>query len=310
MFFTTILQVGKVVVWRRPCYHPGDIQVLEAIDIPAIYDHINDTLVVSHEASRKRVRNKSGTSEEEVTPPFAMRASGGDYDGDTFYVAWDQRLLNDMPKSFPPARYSDILGIKKPVIPISYPSVMNNVSMSIVHKPGTLHMYWMIEAIHPTRGGATGETAAALNDIFHRDSKSTVRHLIWGITNPIESGSMARLLNNTQMKRRYTPNKLMKLCMSWAESQELNAEQTAQAALLCIDHLDLPAMDPKAVVELLKIADKSELAKLPHAVYSLKNLRGSRAQDTLDCKAWTPATNWPVYRPPWEEKRGLFQKQN
>ena len=67
---------GKVVSGRTPCYLLGDIKVLEAIDVPGL-DHLVDCVVFPTKGKR----------------PHADEQSGGDLDGDKFFITWDQRLV-------------------------------------------------------------------------------------------------------------------------------------------------------------------------------------------------------------------------
>ncbi|GJM86772.1 hypothetical protein PR202_ga02662 [Eleusine coracana subsp. coracana] len=59
-----IIVKGKVVVAKNPCLHPGDIRVLQAIDVPALR-HM----------------------------PHPNECSGSDLDGDIYFVCWDQSLI-------------------------------------------------------------------------------------------------------------------------------------------------------------------------------------------------------------------------
>ncbi|PIA62130.1 hypothetical protein AQUCO_00200258v1 [Aquilegia coerulea] len=71
----TAVVVGKVVVTKNPCLHPGDIRVLEAV-----YDRkleSCDCLVFPQKGER----------------PHPNECSGGDLDGDLFFVSWDDNLI-------------------------------------------------------------------------------------------------------------------------------------------------------------------------------------------------------------------------
>jgi len=70
------LKNGKVAVSRNPCYHPGDLRVLEPVDIPEL-SHLRDCIVFPVEGPR----------------PHAHEMSGGDLDGDKFFVTWDPDLV-------------------------------------------------------------------------------------------------------------------------------------------------------------------------------------------------------------------------
>lgn len=63
------------LVGRNPSLHPGDLRVVEAVDIPALY-HLRDVVVFPQ------------TGERDVP----SMCSGGDLDGDDFFVIWDKAL--------------------------------------------------------------------------------------------------------------------------------------------------------------------------------------------------------------------------
>ncbi|KAF6158078.1 hypothetical protein GIB67_014872, partial [Kingdonia uniflora] len=75
---TTSVVVGKVVVTKNPCLHPGDIRVLEAIYEPELEEKgLIDCLVFPQKGER----------------PHPNECSGGDLDGDIFFVSWDENLI-------------------------------------------------------------------------------------------------------------------------------------------------------------------------------------------------------------------------
>ncbi|OVA03721.1 RNA recognition motif domain [Macleaya cordata] len=74
----TSIVVGKVVVTKNPCLHPGDIRVLEAVYEPALEEKgLVDCLVFPQKGER----------------PHPNECSGGDLDGDLFFVCWDDNLI-------------------------------------------------------------------------------------------------------------------------------------------------------------------------------------------------------------------------
>jgi len=79
---------GKVVVAKNPCLHPGDIRILEAVDVPSLH-HLVDCLVFPQKGHR----------------PHPNEASGSDLDGDTYFVSWDSSLLPPSGESFEPMDY-------------------------------------------------------------------------------------------------------------------------------------------------------------------------------------------------------------
>lgn len=67
---------GLVVIAKNPCLHPGDIRILEAVDVPALH-HLVDCLVFPQKGER----------------PHTNEASGSDLDGDNYFVTWDENLI-------------------------------------------------------------------------------------------------------------------------------------------------------------------------------------------------------------------------
>lgn len=66
---------GICLVGRNPSLHPGDLRVVEAVNIPALH-HLRDVIVFPQ------------TGERDVP----SMCSGGDLDGDDFFVIWDEAL--------------------------------------------------------------------------------------------------------------------------------------------------------------------------------------------------------------------------
>ncbi|KAL6880967.1 RdRP domain-containing protein [Trichoderma novae-zelandiae] len=67
---------GLCVVGRNPSLHPGDIRVVEAVNIPQLR-HLKDVVVFPSTGDR----------------PVPNMLSGGDLDGDDFFVIWEPSLL-------------------------------------------------------------------------------------------------------------------------------------------------------------------------------------------------------------------------
>jgi RNA-dependent RNA polymerase len=76
------------IVGRNPSLHPGDIRVVEAVDCPALHG-LKDVVVFPATGDR----------------PVPNMLSGGDLDGDDFFIIWEPSLL---PKiwNYPPMNYS------------------------------------------------------------------------------------------------------------------------------------------------------------------------------------------------------------
>ncbi|KAL2609809.1 hypothetical protein R1flu_028382 [Riccia fluitans] len=85
---TSSVITGKVVMTKNPCMHPGDIRILEAVDVPSLR-HMVDCLVFPQNGPR----------------PHPNEASGSDLDGDVYFVSWDERLIPPSGSSFEPMDY-------------------------------------------------------------------------------------------------------------------------------------------------------------------------------------------------------------
>ncbi|CAF3656841.1 unnamed protein product [Rotaria sordida] len=72
---TEIFQ-GPVVVTRNPCFHPGDIRKLEAVDISTLHE-LKNVIVFPMKEPR----------------PHPKEMSGGDLDGDTFWISRHSDLI-------------------------------------------------------------------------------------------------------------------------------------------------------------------------------------------------------------------------
>lgn len=80
---------GPVVVTKNPCVHPGDVRVLQAVDIPSLR-HMVNCLVFPQEGHR----------------PHPNECSGSDLDGDLYFVSWDESLIpptTEEPMDYTPA---------------------------------------------------------------------------------------------------------------------------------------------------------------------------------------------------------------
>lgn len=84
---TTIIR-GLCIVGRNPSLHPGDIRVVEAVDNPKLR-HLRDVVVFPSTGDR----------------PVPNMLSGGDLDGDDFFVIWDPDLI-PAEWNFPPMNYN------------------------------------------------------------------------------------------------------------------------------------------------------------------------------------------------------------
>uniref|UniRef100_A0ACD5UBK5 Uncharacterized protein n=1 Tax=Avena sativa TaxID=4498 RepID=A0ACD5UBK5_AVESA len=84
--------VGKVAVSKNPCLHPGDIRVLEAVYDQGLYDkNLVDCVIFPQRGER----------------PHPNECSGGDLDGDLYFITWDDKLIPekvDAPMDYTAAR--------------------------------------------------------------------------------------------------------------------------------------------------------------------------------------------------------------
>lgn len=79
---------GLVIIAKNPCLHPGDVRILEAVDVPGLH-HLYDCLVFPQKGDR----------------PHPNEASGSDLDGDLYFVTWDENLIPPSKKSWMPMAY-------------------------------------------------------------------------------------------------------------------------------------------------------------------------------------------------------------
>ncbi|XP_008780950.1 probable RNA-dependent RNA polymerase 2 [Phoenix dactylifera] len=86
---TAAVVVQKVVVTRNPCLHPGDVRILQAVYNPQL-DNMGlvDCIVFPQKGRR----------------PHPNECSGGDLDGDLYFVCWDEKLIP--PKMDTPMDYN------------------------------------------------------------------------------------------------------------------------------------------------------------------------------------------------------------
>eukprot|EP00873_Tetraselmis_striata_P027578 jgi/Tetstr1/447842/TSEL_003759.t1 len=75
---------GSVVVLKNPCLHPGDCLQLQAVDVPQLR-HLTNVLVFPSRGHR----------------PHPDECSGGDLDGDEYFVSWAPDLIPPLPQSAP-----------------------------------------------------------------------------------------------------------------------------------------------------------------------------------------------------------------
>ena len=80
---------GEVYVTKNPCLHPGDIKILKAVNNEKVYrnlSHMINVIVFSSQES------------ENDTRPIQNQISGGDLDGDIYYVSWNKDIIDGIVK--------------------------------------------------------------------------------------------------------------------------------------------------------------------------------------------------------------------
>ncbi|KAF0973728.1 hypothetical protein FDP41_007115 [Naegleria fowleri] len=89
---------GDVAISRNPCLHPGDIRKFKAVNDPEkikYLSHLKDVVVFSQRGNRSQPN----------------KLSGGDLDGDLFYVCWEPKLLDF--EEYPPMDYEPLPPVEK-----------------------------------------------------------------------------------------------------------------------------------------------------------------------------------------------------
>ncbi|CAN4088256.1 unnamed protein product [Withania somnifera] len=86
---TTAVVTGKVIVTKNPCLHPGDVRVLEAVYEVALEEKAwVDCIIFPQKGER----------------PHPNECSGGDLDGDLYFISWDESLIP--PQTVTPMDYT------------------------------------------------------------------------------------------------------------------------------------------------------------------------------------------------------------
>ncbi|KAH0985407.1 hypothetical protein GBA52_012584 [Prunus armeniaca] len=100
---------GKVVVAKNPCLHPGDVRVLMAVNVPALH-HMVDCVVFPQKGER----------------PHPHECSGGDLDGDFYWVSWDPDLI-------PPCQVQPMNYTPEPTMNLDHDVTMEEIEESFVN---------------------------------------------------------------------------------------------------------------------------------------------------------------------------------
>ncbi|KAK1275905.1 RNA-dependent RNA polymerase 6 [Acorus gramineus] len=107
---------GTVVIAKNPCLHPGDVRILEAVDIPELH-HLFDCLVFPQKGER----------------PHANEASGSDLDGDLYFVTWEGNLIPPEKRSWIPMDYTPA-EVKKLPRQVSPQDIIDFFSKNLVNE--------------------------------------------------------------------------------------------------------------------------------------------------------------------------------
>ena len=83
---------GRVLIYRNPCLHPGDLRWVTAVDHPALRQWMNIVLLPT----------------KNTNISLAAACSGGDLDGDHFAVIWDPRFIIPDQNPYSPLNYSEL----------------------------------------------------------------------------------------------------------------------------------------------------------------------------------------------------------
>ena len=85
---------GEVYVTKNPCLHPGDIKILKAVNNEKVRQNLSHMI---------NVIVFSSLEDEKDTRPIQNQISGGDLDGDIYYVSWNKDIIDGITKrNIPP----------------------------------------------------------------------------------------------------------------------------------------------------------------------------------------------------------------
>ena len=85
---------GEVYVTKNPCLHPGDIRILKAVKSEKVMTNLSHMI---------NVIVFSALEDENDKRPVQNQISGGDLDGDVYYVSWNKEIIDNIEKkNIPP----------------------------------------------------------------------------------------------------------------------------------------------------------------------------------------------------------------
>ena len=86
---------GDVYVTKNPCLHPGDIKILKAVNNEKVKQNLSHMI---------NVIVFSALEDEKDTRPIQNQISGGDLDGDIYYVSWNKDIIDGIVKRNVPSQ--------------------------------------------------------------------------------------------------------------------------------------------------------------------------------------------------------------
>ncbi|KAF8439377.1 RNA dependent RNA polymerase-domain-containing protein [Boletus edulis BED1] len=137
---------GDVLVVRNPCLHPGDCLKLRAVSHPSL-DHLPDCIVFASVAKPKH----------QAAPSMS---SGGDLDGDKFFVCWDPDVVPPRSYDYPPNKERPGGNVTRQDLATHF-AMYNNVGLAQITK---LHQQW----IRGSPKGAMSPECQELNALHSR----------------------------------------------------------------------------------------------------------------------------------------------
>jgi hypothetical protein len=102
----SFIVIGKIIVAKNPCMHPGDVRVMDAVHEPSLI-HMIDSIVFPSRGNR----------------PITNMCSGSDLDGDLYFVSWEPLLIPS--KMHEPMDYESSTKIKIKSCDVEIEDVIN-----------------------------------------------------------------------------------------------------------------------------------------------------------------------------------------
>nr|CAG4719319.1 unnamed protein product [Naegleria fowleri] len=90
---------GTCIVSKNPCFHPGDIRKVEAVDHPELY-HLHDVIVFPQKGQRPLPSMITGSGMLDLLTSLVFD-NIQDLDGDVFFVSWEPDLIFPKPNQAP-----------------------------------------------------------------------------------------------------------------------------------------------------------------------------------------------------------------